>query len=632
MASYSYYTGLNASRGKKIVSRSLKNFLLAILASAVTASPAWSDDWRLDDISRVVAIADIHGEYSGMTETLQQAGILNEEMSWTGGAAHLVVVGDILDRGPDSRAAMDLLMRIEAEAIAAGGRVHVLIGNHESMLLTGDMRYVSDAEYAAFAADENAAERARWFELYVARRNGFAEALLGEFDEKFPPGYFAMRRAFRANGRYGAWLLQKNIISVINGTAFVHGGLSPEVAELGLQGVNKDLQQVLVDYVKALGSLTDAEVLLPTDSHYDYQELLVDQLPSLVERPDVLAAAHRAIRLGDSILFDVDGPLWYRENVTCPGIVEEHRVDAALAAIGATRVVVGHTPTPNRQVLQRFDGRIIEIDTGMLGFYYQGSGNALVLEGDDIAVINQSGARTAGPVLHPRRVGRRAGDLTPGQLQRLLQHGEIIASENGANGRSNGASPTINKVSDGTHTVSAIFKKRGGKGFYPNIAAYRLDRLLQLDMVPVTAMRKLDGKQGSLQFLPDNRTDEFERSASGSGGGAVCPITDQWTAMYVFDVLIYNEGRSQQRMLYDRSSWQLMLSEHERAFSTRKGRPAHLKGVALPVSPGWKQTLSELTDPVLAEHLGDVLDKRRLRALAARRDELLATPTPPGAD
>jgi len=86
-----------------------------------------------------------------MVPTLQYADILGEDLSWTGGKTTLVIVGDILDRGPKSRAAMDLLMRLEGEAESAGGRVQVLIGNHEAMILTGDMRYVSGPEYAAFA-------------------------------------------------------------------------------------------------------------------------------------------------------------------------------------------------------------------------------------------------------------------------------------------------------------------------------------------------------------------------------------------------------------------------------------------------------------------------------------------------
>ncbi len=96
--------------------------------------------------------------------------------------------------------------------------------------------------------------------------------------------------------------------------------------------------------------------------------------------------------------------------------------------------------------------------------------------------------------------------------------------------------------------------------------------------------------------------------------------------MYVFDALVFNEGRSQHRIMYDKSSWRLILSEHDRAFSSKKGRPAHLRKVAIPVSRGWKNALSKLTDESITETFSGVLNKRELRALMSRRDELLAIP------
>jgi len=600
--------------------RNLKS-LLVLIVFVTAPYGAWAREWRFDDADRVVAIADIHGAYDAMVKTLQNVEILGDDLGWTGERAHLVIVGDILDRGPKSRAAMDLLMRLEGEADAAGGRVHVLIGNHESMILTGDMRYVSAPEYEAFAGEADADERARWFDLYVERQGGSGDELRGEFETAYPPGYFAMRRAFRADGHYGRWLLQKNIIAVINGTAFVHGGLPPLAAEIGLQGVNEDLQEELVEYVEVLGALTDAEVLLPTDSHYKYETLLNGYLPSLDEDPETLQAIEAGVRLVNSGLVSTDGPLWYRNNIMCPRIVEEHRLDAALTAIGANRVVVGHTPTPGREVLQRFGGKLIEIDTGMLNFYYSGIGHALVLEGDSVSVTNQLGVDSLVPLQQPRNVGRRPDNLTAEDLAVLLEQGDIIAVD-----KLDDLQRTIVKVSDGEHSLDAIFSKTKGRGFNPGVAAYRLDRLLELDMVPVTVMREVDGSDGSLQFLPDNSIDEAKRSATGQGGGAWCSLTDQWPAMYVFDVLVYNEARSQHRIMYDTSSWRLMLSEHERTFSSKKGRPAHLKNASIPVSPGWKNALTELSDELLEETLSDVLDKRRLRALQSRRDELLAIP------
>ena len=599
--------------------RMLKTLILGLFLAVLVVTPVRADDWRVDNVDRVVAISDVHGAYDAMVETLRNVDILDDELSWGGGTSHLVIVGDLLDRGPHSRDAMDLLMRLEEEAQSAGGRVHVLIGNHESMNMIGDLRYVSKDEYAAFAREETPEMRERWLAAWAERNNSDAETLRARFDTAFPAGYFALRNAFSAEGKYGKWLLSKNVVAVINGTAFVHGGLPPERAEIGLAGINEGLKQEMADYVRAVDTLIEAEVLLPTDNYYDHESIVNNYAPSLSASREVIDAVATVKKLGDASLFTPEGPLWYRGNVSCSAIIEEHRLDAALQAIGANRVVVGHTPTPNRKVLERFNGRIVEVDTGMLNFYYKGSGNALVMEGSELKVYNQSGSEAYAPIEHPRRVGRRQGNLSADELQTLLETGEIVSeNEDGERGR------TLVSVSDGAYTVSAIFNKRRGRGFYPDVAAYRLDRLLGLDMVPVTVMRTVGRSEGSLQFLPQRISDEGQRSASGQGGGASCALPLQWEAMYVFDVLIYNEGRSLQRMVYESSAWNLILIEHERAFKSSKGRPPHLSSASIKVSEGWRKALRALDDTVLAENFSDVLDKKRLKSLGTRRDQLIA--------
>ena len=143
-------------------------------------------------------------------------------------------------------------------------------------------------------------------------------------------------------------------------------------------------------------------------------------------------------------------------------------------------------------------------------------------------------------------------------------------------------------------------------------------------MVPVTALRTVDGDEGSLQFIPKKTSDEEERSSSGRGGSASCALPEQWEAMYLFDALIYNEGRSSERMVYEPGRWRLILIEHGRAFKSSKGRPRHLASAPIDVSEGWREALTALDDAVLTEHFADVLDKRRLSALGTRRDQLLA--------
>ena len=152
------------------VSRMIKSLLFSLFIAAAAYAPANADDWRVEGADRVVAISDIHGAYDAMVETLKNVGVIDDQLAWAGGTARLVIVGDILDRGPRSRDVMDLLMRLEDESQAAGGYVHVLIGNHESMNMIGDMRYVSKEEYAAFAADETLEERRRWFQAYLRRQ------------------------------------------------------------------------------------------------------------------------------------------------------------------------------------------------------------------------------------------------------------------------------------------------------------------------------------------------------------------------------------------------------------------------------------------------------------------------------
>lgn len=602
----------------------LTKFGISLLALLLLLQSAAAQPWQFDNVARVVAISDIHGAYGAMLQTLQRAAVIDNELAWSGGDTHLVIVGDIVDRGPESRKVMDLLMRLEPEAAAAGGMLHVLIGNHEAMNMSGDLRYVSAAEYAAFAGEETAAERERWFALFRSKRAS-PEAdelqLRAEFEQQFPAGYFAHRHAFSPDGKYGRWLLTKPVIIVIDGTAFVHGGLPPLVTEQGLQGINGTLVGELGTYLRAVQSLVDREILLPTDADYQHVQQLRDFAPAEGEEtgPDVAAAIAEVLRLADSPLQAPDGPLWYRQEVYCSKLIEADRLDQSLAAIGARRVVIGHTPTYGRQVLERFDGRVYEVDTGILAAYYKGSGNALIIEAERLYVINQASAEAIEPTPHPRQVGDRPGaPMLVADIEQVLRNGEITARRTDAAGR------VIVTLHSGEYSIDAEFTKRARAGVYPELAAYRLDRLLQLDMVPATVQRTIDGDDGSLQFVPVRWIDEQRRQEQQSGGAADCPLPEQWNAMMIFDTLLGNELRTAETLRYDASSFQVLLVGHERAFSTSGSKPVRYKDVPMTTGAAWKTALAALSDDVLQQQFADVLDKRRIKALAQRRDLLLS--------
>jgi len=583
-------------------------------------SSALADDWHFSGVGRIVAISDVHGAYDAVVATLQQADVIDDSLAWSGGETHLVITGDLLDRGPGSRQVMDLIIRLERESKRAGGQVHQLLGNHEVMNLIGDVRYVADAEYAAFADDESTEEREYWYQLY--RRNQPADTdeltIKSEFDQKAPPGYFGHRRAFRSDGYYGKWLLEKPLMIVVNETAFVHGGAPPYVAEHGLAGINGTLKMDLVNYVTTLSGLEDASVLSPIDRYREAPAILEGKMAAGQLDDEQVVSAQAIIRLRQSPLNGPTGPTWYRGTATCNPLMEGDVLNAALDRIGANRIVFGHTPTSTRQVQQRMNGRIVEIDTGMLKANYNGSGNALIIDHDKVSVANQNVPKALAPIAHPRGVGTDVEFIDDETLTNILTNGTIVESE------TDGASWKLVQVAAFDKTVFAYFNPLPReKGFIPEIAAYRLDRMLGLYMVPVTVRREFAGQQGTLQYVPVATLNEIERVSAGKGRRAICSMSKQSAAMYVYDTLINNSARTPLSMLYGAEDFQLMLVDHRSSFGTNKGQPAYLRNNELTIGREWRIALLGIDDGKLHDNLEDVLDKKRLAALAKRRDALV---------
>ena len=581
---------------------------------------AAADDWHYSGVKRIVAIGDVHGAYDALISTLQYADVIDGDLAWIGGSTHLVFTGDLLDRGPKSRLVMDLIIRLEQAAPVAGGKVHLVLGNHEVMNLVGDLRYVSEAEYAAFLDLESAEERELWYQRFRLAEDGDNDesVVRWEFGQKAPPGYFAHRRAFRPDGIYGKWLLEKPLMVVINDTLFVHGGVPPYVAEHGLTGVNVALKKTLYGYVTTRVMLEDAAVISPVDPFKEVAPMLIQKNRAGKIADEFFSAMLKVLELGKSPLYGPAGPTWYRGTATCNRLVEGDELNRALRKVGAERVVMGHTSTVTRQVQQSMDGRIVEIDTGMLKASYEGSGNALIIKGGELSVVNQDGRTDLSPIEHPMRVGHQSIAVSDEAMADILMNGNTAELSDG------GTEWRPLRVSTDQLSVLAYFREHSGDEHNaPELAAYKLDRMLKLGMIPVTVRREIAGTQGTLQFVPAATMTELERVATGQGAHAPCSLVKQTGAMHVFDALINNSARTPASMLYSREDFSLMLVDHDRSFGASPGRPAYLEGIELAVGDQWRTALYKLTDEALRAELGDVLDDDRLAALGVRRDALL---------
>jgi hypothetical protein len=148
---------------------------------------------------RIIVISDVHGQYVLMRELLRASGVIDTLDRWALGTGHLVVIGDNMDRGDEVLPILWLLFRLEQEALAAGGRLHLLLGNHEMMVLQGDLRYLH-------------------------RKYNYTAGVL---QTPYP-------QLFGAGSVLGDWIAQHPVAVSINQHLFLHAGLSPAVMDLEL--------------------------------------------------------------------------------------------------------------------------------------------------------------------------------------------------------------------------------------------------------------------------------------------------------------------------------------------------------------------------------------------------------------
>ncbi len=365
-----------------------------LLGSCVAAPPGGP--------SRIVAVGDVHGDYAGLLRILQAAELTDAAGHWTGGKATLVQVGDLIDRGPDDRRVLELMMALEAQAARAGGRVVALLGNHEVMNLHGDLRYVSAEAYASFADTPGAEERldaayAVYLELSPVGA-GVAPETRDGFAAAHPAGFLEHREAFGPKGRIGKWLRKRPALASVGGVVFVHGGIHPEVASRGLRQLNRQIHAELAGFDAAREYLVRQSRILPSaalERILAAGRLELDSARTI--SPQVRQQLERLAGYDSWLVAHPSGPLWFRGFAEWSDEEAAKRVPELLELLGAQHFVVGHTPQLGRGITRRLGGQLFLIDCGILGeeFYPGGVEQALEIRGDEFRIIDAARARVS---------------------------------------------------------------------------------------------------------------------------------------------------------------------------------------------------------------------------------------------
>jgi hypothetical protein len=568
-------------------------------------------------VERIVAVGDLHGDYDNFVLILKnpKVGLVDDGLHWSGGKTHFVQSGDILDRGDRAKEILDLLMRLEVEAEAAGGKVHVLLGNHEELTITGMSLgypgYVSASQFVSFlpekfrkarekhyisrlSIDEQALLRSRGGDLDLDKDQklvDFWNGILLQIRQRNDPEA-ALAYIENFNRKYGKWLLQKNCVIRINGIIFAHGGINRQFSSWKLEEINDLLRWELGAYAVRPGN------------------------PQIGGQP-----------LQPKMVYNPQGPLWYRQDE----VTSQPEIDEILANLGASRMVVGHnfiaagggSPIIRQEdSVARFENKVWMIDTGIGYSDIGGTLYALIIDQGKFDFF-------AGPA---EAVGQSSEEhptsgapQTPEEIEKFLSRSTPQVVVPGAAGRTD---PWRVRLESGGITRWAQFKYINRPrpepipdSFKYELAAYELNKYLGLSFVPPTVERTINDTAGSLQAFLENVIRESDIKRANFQPADPEAFDRAMADLKVFENLVYDSCENERDTLIQKDTGKIYRVDFSEAFAAQNGTIPGCE--ILRCSRRLYQRLQEWDQDKVRTLLAPYLNEEETRALHARQDSII---------
>lgn len=283
------------------------------------------------------------------------------------------------------------------------------------------------------------------------------------------------------------------------------------------------------------------------------------------------------------------------------------------------------------------DGQVVRLDTGMLKSVYKGVATALVQEkgGQYVHTVGLDGPSQ--PVVLPRSLSEKLWKKDDATLEAILQQGQIVSTELIGTGITK---PKRLELQLGDQQIGASFKyedtnpdlqkktryvtKKGNESdrYQYDVAAYRVDRMIDLQMVPVTMLREVEGEEGAVSAWIPNAINERDRLEKEIPFEGYCQKDEQYRLRFLFDVLIFNEDRNLTNILWNREDFMLLFIDHSLAFRSSDRRPKQYRKVDLRLSDLFRKKLASLSEAELQAALRPYLHPRQIEAILERRDRI----------
>jgi len=232
-----------------------------------------------DNVDSIYVVGDIHGAYNRLINLLENSNVIDNNLNWIAGKSHLVFLGDILDRGNKVTKTLWFIYELEQQAKRHGGKVHLVLGNHETMVMSKDLRYVSRKE------------------------KNISIAYGVNYDYLFHPKKSVI----------GNWLKSKTSVLKIDDILFAHGGII-DLNRKSLRKFNKQAHKFI--------------------NHPAFLDLMED-------KPNTNRYTAKKWKQIKSFFYGENSPYWYRDYVLSDTLNEP--LSNILKKYNAKIHIVGHT-------------------------------------------------------------------------------------------------------------------------------------------------------------------------------------------------------------------------------------------------------------------------------------------------
>lgn len=347
-----YITPDNAS---ELISRYNLTCSFEDLSADYLKKPIYSQIF--EKVDSIGIISDIHGEFNTYITLLKASGIIDNNLRWKFGKGHLVVLGDIFDRGNKVTEVLWHLFCLEKQAAEAGGMVHVLLGNHEIMELANNTGFLND--------------KYRGVEKLTGTR------------------YYNL---YGRNTVLGSWLRSKPVVITIDDIILVHAGISPELFRKGytVEQINRVFSEKIVGRVLKEQDRSN-EQLIPGQNKSPEWDNSNSTASDFSQKVPENTSGNKATNENEieELMFLVQnkGPVWYGGYFSNEDFSETH-LTSILDFYGKKHIVVGHSTYQHINTL--YNKKIIGVDAGI---WIDKIGEMLLYKAGSFYSVNMTGKR-----------------------------------------------------------------------------------------------------------------------------------------------------------------------------------------------------------------------------------------------